>query len=384
MSRFQELLNGYLRDSLSENELREFFQLAEENGLLPDESMIREQGFDERHEGLTDEAQREKMLLAIRMRAGAQERSTPTWRWVVAAAAVVMAVMAGAYLLGSKERKPAVVKAKVYKNDVAPGVNGAVLRLSDGSEIVLDSVGNGEVSRQGNTKVIKQTGGQLVYQDAGKGDVVLYNTLSTAKGKQFRVVLPDGTKVWLNAYSSIHYPTSFTGEHRLVEITGEVYFEVAANAAMPFIVKTHREEVTVLGTQFNINSYEDEPAEKATLLEGAIQISRASGQVVLRPGQQASMGPSAAGIAVAEVNTEDVVAWKNGYFHFDNADIQTVMRQLTRWYDVEVKFNGVPPTTGDFKGEIGRSLTLAQVLKILEQTRVHFRIEEDKRIVIFP
>jgi ferric-dicitrate binding protein FerR (iron transport regulator) len=397
MSRFKELLDGYLRDSLSESELREFFQLAEENGLLPDESMIREQGFDESHEGLTDEGQREKMLLAVRMRAGSRDRRVPMWRWAAAAAAVVIVAVIGVYVWGRKGSTPEVARVKVYKNDVAPGSNGAVLRLADGSEIVLDSAGNGELSRQGNTKVIKQAGGQLVYQEQGKSGTVLYNTLSTAKGKQFRMVLPDGSKVWLNSFSSIHYPTSFTGGQRLVEVTGEVYLEVASNAAMPFIVKTRQQEIAVLGTRFNINSYEDEPAEKATLLEGMIRVSHASGQVVLRPGEQASIGRTAAGgassggrastaapIAVAEVNTEDVVAWKNGFFHFDNADIQTVMRQLARWYDVEVKYNGVPPTTGDFKGEIGRSLTLAQVLKILEQTRVHFRIEEDKRIVIFP
>jgi len=384
MSRFKQLLDGYLRDSLSESELQEFFQLAEENGLLPDESMISERGFDERHEGLTDEGQREKMLMAVRMRAGVRERRIPVWRWVAAAAAVVIVAVAGVYFFGRKADMPEVAKVKGYKNDVAPGSNGAVLQLADGSKIVLDSAGNGELSRQGNTKVIKQAGGQLVYQEQGKSEAVLYNTLSTAKGKQFRMVLPDGSKVWLNSFSSIHYPTSFTGGKRLVEITGEVYFEVASNVAMPFIVKTHQQEIAVLGTRFNINSYEDEPAEKATLLEGMIRVSHASERVVLRPGQQASIGRSVAGIAVAEVNAEDVVAWKNGFFHFDNADIQTVMRQLARWYDVEVKYNGVPPTTGDLKGEIGRSLTLAQVLKILEQTRVHFRIEEDRRIVIFP
>lgn len=400
MSRFNELFDGYLRDSLSESELQEFFHLAEENGLLPDERMIREQGFDERHEGLTDEAQREKMLLAVRMRARGMEGSVPMrrWRWAAAAAAAVIAVVAGVYLMGGRKHMQAVVKIKTYKNDVAPGVNGAVLRLSDGSEIVLDSTGNGEVSLQGNTKVIKKAGGQLVYQEQGArqddgkspnqgtNDAVLYNTLSTAKGKQFRMILPDGTKVWLNSFSSIHYPTSFTaGEgRRLVEITGEVYFEVVADAKRPFVVKTHQEEVTVLGTHFNINSYEDEPAEKATLLEGAIRISHGANNVLLHPGQQAVMGRTGARIGVAEVDVDDVVAWKNGFFHFDNADIQTVMRQLARWYDVEVKYNGVPPTVGDFKGEIGRDLKLAQVLKVLEQTRVHFRIEEDKRIVITP
>ena len=386
MSRFKELLDGYLRDSLSESELREFFDLAEEKGLLPDESMIREQGFDEKHEGFTDEKQREKMLMAVRRQAKEMERSVPMrrWRWPTAAAAAVIVVAAGVYLLRGRARTEGIVKAKTYKQDVAPGVNGAVLKLADGSVIVLDSTGNGEVTRQGNTRIVKQASGQLVYQEQGASSEVLYNTLSTARGKQFRIVLPDGTKVWLNSFSSLRYPASFTGGRRSVEITGEVYFEVAPNAAMPFVVRTSREEVTVIGTYFNINSYTDEPLEKTTLLEGAIQVSDSSGKVVLRPGQQASFGKNKGKIEVAEVNTADAVAWKNGYFHFDNADIQTVMRQLSRWYDVEVKYQGVPPTTGDVKGELGRGLTLAQVLKVLEQTRVHFRIEEDRRIVITP
>jgi ferric-dicitrate binding protein FerR (iron transport regulator) len=197
------------------------------------------------------------------------------------------------------------------------------------------------------------------------------------------MTLPDGTMVWLNAFSSLHYPTRFTGATRTIEVTGEAYFEVAADAARPFIVKTGKEQVTVLGTHFNINAYEDEPAVRTTLLEGAVKVSNGVGEVALRPGQQAAVREHAAGISVASVNAEDAVAWKNGFFHFDNADIQTVMRQISRWYNVEVRYDGVAPTTeGDFKGEIGRDLTLAQVLKVLEQTRVHFRIEEDRRIVI--
>ncbi|HVU54006.1 MAG TPA: FecR domain-containing protein [Puia sp.] len=383
MSRYNELLDGYLRDSLSESELQEFFQLVEENDQLPDESMIRDAAFDAKHEGLTDREQRQRMLLMVQQTARAKERRIGIWRWTGAAAAVVVLAVTGIFLL--KPRHSVIAKTnKTYKNDVAPGKEGAILQLADGSQIVLDSTGNGEISRQGGARVIKKTNGQLVYEAVGKSREVVYNTLTTAKGKQFRMTLPDGTMVWLNAFSSLHYPTSFTGPTRTIEITGEVYFEVAPDASKPFIVRTGKEEITVLGTHFNINSYEDEPVMRATLLEGAIRVGNVAGQVSLRPGQQASIGRHATRIDVAEVNTEDVVAWKNGFFHFDNADIQTVMRQIARWYDVEVKFDGVAPTTGgDFKGDIGRSLTLSQVLKILQQTRVHYRIEEDKRIVIY-
>jgi len=407
MSRYKELLDGYLRDSLSESELEEFFQLANENDQLPDESMIRGEAFDARHEGLTDKDQRQRMLQAVwhaagadgvrstgearaadaagELRAGAGVISRRIGRWVGAAAAVLVLAIAGAYLFRARHQTVIAKTNKVYKNDVAPGKDGAVLRLADGSQIVLDSAGDGEISQQGGTRVIKKGNGQLVYEAAGKDQAVLYNTLTTARGKQFRMTLPDGTMVWLNSFSSLHYPAQFAGRTRSVEVTGEAYFEVAADAARPFVVKTGRQEITVLGTHFNINAYEDEPAVRTTLLEGAVRVSNVAGQVSLHPGQQGSVGEHDMHISVAEVNTEDAVAWKNGYFHFDNADIQTVMRQLARWYDVEVKYDGVAPTAGgDFKGEIGRGLTLAQVLKVLEQTRVHFRIEEDRRIVIYP
>ena len=381
MSRFNELLDGYLRDSLSESELQEFLALATAQGLS--EADIREEAFDERHAGFTNAEQRERMLSAVQARMKTGAPRIRLWRAVAAAVVIVLAT-GGIYLSGRRAPAPVALKVRVFKQDVAPGRDGAILRLADGSEVVLDSAGNGVISQQGNTRVVKRATGQLVYEVQGDQVAVMYNTLTTAKGKQFRVVLPDGTKVWLNSFSSLHYPTHFTGGRRSVEITGETYFEVAPNAAMPFVVKTTNEEVTVLGTHFNVNAYEDEPALKTTLLEGMIRVSNGAEQVVLRPGQQASSGRNKTAIGVAEVNAEDAVAWKNGFFNFDNADIQTVMRQLARWYDVEVRYEGAIPTGGDLKGEIGRSLTLAQVLKILEQTRVHFRIEEDKRIVIFP
>lgn len=392
MSRYKELLEGYLCDALTESELQEFFQLIKENDQLPDESLIRGERFDARHEGLTDKDQRQRMQLAVRQAAGMGHgrrigpviRLRRIGRWVGAAVAMVLLALTGIYLLRPRQQLMIAQTSKVYKNDVAPGKDGAVLRLADGSQIVLDSAGNGEISRQGGTSVIKKGNGQLVYQTSGEDQAVLYNTLSTTRGKQFRMTLPDGTMVWLNSFSSLHYPTRFTGATRSVEVSGEAYFEVAADASRPFVVQAGRQKVTVLGTHFNINSYEDEPAVRTTLLEGAVRVGNAAGQVTLSPGQQASVGQHDTRISVAKVNAEEAVAWKNGYFHFDNADIQTVMRQLARWYDVEVKYDGVTPTAGgDFKGDIGRGLTLAQVLKVLEQTRVHFRIEEDRRIVIY-
>ncbi|HTI11010.1 MAG TPA: FecR domain-containing protein [Puia sp.] len=409
MSRFNELLHGYLHDSLSDSELEEFFSLVEANDSLLNEHMIRETGFEQRHAGLTDRMLREKMLLRVRAQARAtQQRVVHLRRWL-AAAAVLILLGTGAWFFQQRANKRLpLAKAPSFKNDVAPGTNGAILQLADGSKITLDSAGKDMVIQQGNTQVIRQGNGGVAYQLASQGPssqgpssqeppsqgqaspgqekspAVMRNTLSTGKGKQFQVTLPDGTKVWLNSSSSLSYPTSFTGGQRQVEMTGEAYFEVAHDAKKPFIVKADKEDITVLGTNFNINAYADEPALKATLLEGSVRVSNTSGKVLITPGQQASVLHNTTRISTVSVNVEDVIAWKNGYFNFDNVDLQTVMRQLARWYDVEVKYSGPVPSWGDFKGEIGRNLSLAQVLKILGQTRVHFRIEEDKRIVIFP
>ena len=389
MSRFDELLHGYLHDSLSDSELEEFFSLVEANDSLLNEHMIRETGFEQRHAGLTDRILREKMLLRVRAQARAtQQRVVRLRRWL-AAAAVLILLGTGAWFLQQKNSKRLpLAKAPSFKNDVAPGTNGATLQLADGSKITLDSAGKDMVIQQGNARVIRQASGGVAYQVASNlkqnNPPVLFNTLYTGKGKQFQVTLPDGTKVWLNSSSSLSYPTSFTGGQRQVEMTGEAYFEVAHDVKKPFVVKADKEDITVLGTNFNINAYTDEPALKTTLLEGSVRVSNTSGKVLITPGQQASVLHNTTRISTASVNVEDVIAWKNGYFNFDNVDLPTVMRQLARWYDVEVKYSGPVPTWGDFKGEIGRNLSLAQVLKILGQTRVHFRIEEDKRIVIFP
>jgi ferric-dicitrate binding protein FerR (iron transport regulator) len=205
----------------------------------------------------------------------------------------------------------------------------------------------------------------------------LYNTVTTDRGRQWQLTLPDGTKVWLNAASSIHYPLSFTGKEREVEITGEAYFEVVHNSKQPFKVKVAGQVINDIGTSFNVNAYPDEPSLQTTLVDGVIMVNGTK----LKPGQQAALINNQ--IIVSSANIEQALAWKNGAFSFDNADIYTMMRQLSRWYNVEVIYEGKPDST-PFKGEIGRSLTLAQVLKVLESLHVHFRIEEDKRIVILP
>jgi transmembrane sensor len=357
----EEEFLAWISRSSSSGELRVALQAAWEK-YEPDEA-LKEQA----------DPALERILGKLREKTRPEVKRIPIWRYGAAVAALLLLIGGGVYLLNNQyKEKPAI--ALHYKGDVQPGHNGAVLHLSNGSKVVLDSARNGTVATQGTIQAVK-VNGELKY--VGTASEVVYNTITTDRGRQWQLTLSDGTKVWLNAASSIHYPLVFTGSERVVEITGEAYLEVAHNPQKPFRVKVGDQVIEDVGTAFNVNAYGDEPVITTTLVEGAVRF----GGVKLKPGQQAAIANDR--IKVAEANIDQVLAWKNGLFSFEKADIYTVMRQLSRWYDVEVKFEGVPDNT-PFQGEIGRSLTLAQVLKGLEQIHVHFRIEEDKRIVILP
>ncbi|WP_143305100.1 FecR family protein [Chitinophaga vietnamensis] len=311
-------------------------------------------------------------------------RRIAPWKWWAAAAAVLL-IGAGLWLRTPHSMPaPHVAPVAAHNADIKPGGNKAILVLGDGSQISLDSAANGTLARQGNTSITKAANGQLQYSNAGNVTAITWNTLKTPMGGQYKLTLADGTTVWLNAGSSITYPTAFTGNERNVNITGEAYFEVAQLVNQPFKVKAGSLSVEVLGTHFNINAYDNEAAIHTTLLEGAVKIKTGSHEHLLAPGQQARVANGSANIQVlSNVNTAASVAWKEGYFSFDNADIQTVMRQLARWYNIEVAYEGSIPSRA-FTGEIGRSLTLAQVLKGLSKTRIRYRIENGNRIVILP
>ncbi|MBC9932357.1 FecR family protein [Chitinophaga qingshengii] len=303
------------------------------------------------------------------------------WRWAAAACLLLLAGTTWWWLRPTHAPAPAV--AQLTTPDVAPGGNKAILTLSDGSQITLDSASNGILAQQGNSKVSKLANGQVVYDASGASQgKILYNTMSTPLGGQYKLTLPDGSHVWLNAGSSITYPTAFTGNERKVTVTGEAYFEVARNAAMPFRVIANQTAVDVLGTHFNINAYTDEATINTTLVEGAVKVSAHNRQLVLKPGQQAQVGQREVQIA-DQVDLASITAWKEGYFSFNNADLPTVMRELARWYNLEVTYEGKIPERV-FNGEIGRSLTLSQVLKGLSRTRIKYRIEDGHRIIIQP
>lgn len=307
------------------------------------------------------------------------------WRWA-AAAAVVLLMGAGTYFLYSgplaSEQPVAATPAPAsrFKNEVAPGQEGALLTLSNGRTIVLDSTSDGVLAQEGAAEVFKQDG-QVIYKgEQGSGEMV-YHTMTTPRGRQYHLVLTDGTRVWLNAASSITYPTAFTGNERMVRISGEAYFEVAHQAGKPFEVQKGDVRVQVLGTHFNVNAYEEERSLNVTLLEGAVRVVKGENSSAIRPGQQAQV--KTAGVQVVDgVDVDEVMAWKNGTFRFGGADIGSIMRQLARWYDVEIVYN--KKIEDRFYAEIPRDTKLSDVLKALELTgEVRFGIE-GKKIIIMP
>ena len=336
------------------------------------------------------------------------------WRRM-AAASIVLLLGAGAVLWSRFSARRSItgpdLPAVAFKKDFAPGGNKARLILDDGSAITLDSsTARGRLAQQGKTSIINMSGGALVYRMDGAGDgktgetgdgktggagtgAVLYNTVSTARGGQYRLQLPDGTAVWLNAASSLRFPTGFIGKERVVELKGEAYFEVTANASMPFHVKLRTAsgegDVEVLGTSFNINAYEDEQIVRTSLVDGAIRVKAGSAAALLRPGQQAQLAGAGPLHLKDNVNMDEVVAWRNNRFYFKSADIRTIMRQISRWYDVEVEYTAAAPS-GDsskkvsprFNTEIPRNTNASDILTALELTgKVKFRIENKKIIV---
>jgi ferric-dicitrate binding protein FerR (iron transport regulator) len=303
-------------------------------------------------------------------------------RWWGVAAAVLILATAGWYIhQHTRVPHPSLVRED-KASDITPGGNKAILILGSGTAVVLDSVHNGDLPEQGGAKVLKTGQGRLVYEaDKAAGGKTVYNTIVVPRGGEYQVVLPDGTHVWLNAVSTLKFPTAFKGSTRGVELTGEAYFEVAADSRRPFEVRSGSQTVRVLGTRFNVMAYEDEAVVRTTLLQGSVRVSSASGQVVLHPGQQARLAAASGDIQVSPVNVEGAVAWKNGLFQFDQTDLKTIMRQVSRWYDVEVAYSG-PVSTRKFTGTMSRKVTLDHVLKVLALSDVHFKVEGRQITVI--
>lgn len=313
----------------------------------------------------------------------------------VAAAAVLVGI-AGLYFLYNHSATLQKPVAKNYDHqqadsDVAPGGNKAVLTLANGSRIVLDSVHHGTLAMQGNNRVVKVSNGMIAYNQlaVGKGQLarekqqaeVQFNTLTTPRGGEYQLELPDGTKVWLNSASSLKFTTAFGGKERKVILTGEAYFEVVKNKDQPFKVQARQMEIEDLGTHFNVMAYSDEPDIKTTLLEGAVKVINGNATAELQPGQQAVItDQSGKDIRVVEADTAEVVSWKNGIFAFHSTDIYEIMKQLSRWYNVDVSYHDSLHVF--LNGEISRNVKVSEVFKMLELTgELNFTIDGKKIVV---
>lgn len=307
--------------------------------------------------------------------------------WSVAASVLVLLGL-GIYLSKQKVTAP---RPAIAISDIAPGGNRATLTLSNGQVIYLDSIsGKTKLADQGNVQVLNLPEGILAYQPAGSnaaGEMV-YNTLSTPLGGQYQLLLPDGTKVWLNSESSIHYPVNFAGTDRIVSITGEAYFEVAHDAKKPFMVKVGNTIVHDIGTHFNINAYSDEPDLKVSLIEGAVNVEQTTLHTtkLMRPGEQVSINKQGIMKVSEAANLESATAWKDGLFDFDGENLETVMRQLARWYNVGIEYpDGIPDI--QFTGSVHRTVNASQVLDMLGYFNIHFEIVSEgnrKKIIVEP
>ena len=315
------------------------------------------------------------------------------WKRIAVAACILIAIGLGSYMafFSKPHSLPHTVNTAKIPGDIkAPANNRAMITLADGSTVFLDSATNGNLAMQGNIKVVKLANGQIAYDlsavqaGAASGKIVKelqYNTLTNPRGSQvINMRLSDGSHVWLNAGSSITYPVAFVLNERKVSITGEAYFEIAHDNAKSFKVTKGDMTVEVLGTHFNVNAYDDEPEIKVTLLEGAVKVSTRDDSRQIQPGQQATIHHSSF-VIHHSVDTEQAIAWKNGLFAFDGVGIQEVMRQLARWYNLEVSYNG-EPAKRKFRGKISKGLTLAQVLNGLSATRIQYKLEGNKITII--
>ncbi|KAA5542978.1 FecR domain-containing protein [Adhaeribacter rhizoryzae] len=385
---FEELVKKYLAGEASKAEetmLFEYYDKLQEQNLDWNTAEMGEQGNIRNklyHQILQDIKHRER------------NKSFMPRRWMVAAA-IMLAVLSSVLFFYQQFSHERAVAEKITlssnKKDILPGENKATLTLADGSKIALDDTGTGELARQPGASIIKKADGQIIYNvtepavaHQGKAELA-YNTIEIPKGSYYQINLPDGSRVWLNAGSSLRFPTRFTGAERAVALTGEAYFEVAKNKKIPFRVVSPKQTVEVLGTHFNVSAYADEPLLKTTLLEGSVRVllpNETKGKL-LEPGQQALVPAAGNSIAVQPVDVEAAIAWKNGYFMFVEEDLPSIMRKLERWYDIEVAYEG---DLGNMKfgGIVSRSKSLAETLKILELTgNVQFKIA-GRRVTVMP
>ena len=377
---YNSLYEKYLAGKCSVNE-----QVELEN--YQDSFKLKEQQWDSRTMGNSEEIKQSiQEDLNYSIQEHSKNRIFKIRAWQSTAAAILILLTAGIYYYQTSS-KPIIVKTKIprFKNDVAPGNNKAILTLDDGSKIDLDDAKTGFLASESNIDIKKTGVGQLEYT-AGTQTVktVKYNILSTPLGGEYQLVLPDGSKVWLNSGSTLRFPTAFIGSERIVELKGEAYFDIAKNPKMPFLVRTNNAmDIKVLGTQFNVMAYDDEKNINTTLIEGSVEVLKESGKTTLKPGQEAILNKRSGNIKVASADLEQAIAWKNGYFIFYNENIESIMRKVSRWYNVDIVYQG-NLNNKDFVGTISRNKNVSELLKMLELTgAIHFSID-GRRITVMP
>lgn len=386
VDRLTILWDKYLADDMSPTERHEFKGLCEDPAYQEKLEELALSVFENERfsvvQGIVSD--KESVFLEIMKREKASQapvrsmtRSRRILRWTWAAAVLLLAVGAWLWSPQPQKKRPVVVNSSVDA-DIAPGKDGAILTLANGSKVLLDSIKNGVVALHAGATA-KLVNGTLTYETTGANWG--YNTVSTPRARHFHLVLPDGTEVWLNSVSSIRYPTSFTGNRRDVSITGEVYFEVAHNSEMPFyVIVNNKATVEVKGTHFNINAYDNESSINTTLLEGRVNVVAMGYSAILKPGEQAKATATKMTIDHS-ADIDKVMAWKNGVFNFEDVSLKDAMKQLERWYDIDVIYEGEIPDIY-FTGKLSKDISLNGLLKLLEDAKVHFRMEPNRRLVV--
>nr|WP_121271815.1 FecR domain-containing protein [Pedobacter schmidteae] len=326
----------------------------------------------------------EEIWKEVLERAGLRKRNKTLRIWMTSAAAIFLLIMGIGLLIQNVQNGPGKIKTRQLSSNIKPGSNKAMLTLGNGKKIVLNDIPVGKVIKQEGISITKTSDGELIYSmsnsEANQQDKKnTFNVIETPKGGQYQVNLPDGTKVWLNSASTLKYPTSFSPLERRVELSGEGYFEVAHMARRPFKVIVDRQEIRVLGTHFDINAYKEGIGTRTTLVSGSVKVTELGKSVVLKPGEQSLFKNDV--FAVNEANIEMILAWKNGFFMFKNTSLQELMNQLSRWYDIEVEYEGEIPKLS-FNGKLYRNTSLDETLKLLEFSKVKFKIEGKKMRIL--
>ncbi|HVI45125.1 MAG TPA: FecR domain-containing protein [Chitinophaga sp.] len=376
---FRQLLRKYRDEKLTEEEITLLYDYIRQDQFAD----VMDEWLDETfnnpaYAGAAVDYDPELVFAGMREHMNTPKRALRWWKAAAAAAAILVFA-----LLGYISYRPSPVAEKEVVFDVPPGRQGATLTLSGGRKILLDSASDGLLANQG-TASLRKTGYQLNYQSDNKlpVDTPVFNTVSTPRGRQFKLVLADGTQVWLNAGSEIRFPTAFSGKERKIELTGEAYFEVAGNAAVPFVVQLRDSRVVVLGTHFNITDYDDEKNTNTTLLKGAVKIQTKDNEVLVKPGLQVTIDKNTGAFSSKAVDTEQVIAWTKDKLVLGNTDFAVMMRSISRWYDIDLVYAGKVPELR-VGGCLHRNVNLSVVLGFLEENGVHYTMS-GKTVTILP